>query len=232
MNKIFLFLKVTCCMVCCFFFIENSSGQILHSESFDATTFLPTGWTALGTAPDWARITALSTPLVGGPHSGAGMARMRYPTTGSAASVTESVCTPSFALSGRGTNTPTVSLWIYRDSLVAANKDSMELYINTTNSLTGATKLGVIARNRSTNVPDTTLHNGWFQYTFNIPPSFATNTNYIIFKGTVYGPSASARRLVIDDVNWTEYTPFCTGTLTAGTISSPDTLICNAKGIW
>ena len=54
-------------------------SQILHNESFDATTFLPTGWVAVGTATDWSRSTTFSNPLVGVPHTGAGMARMRYP---------------------------------------------------------------------------------------------------------------------------------------------------------
>ncbi|MEN9699903.1 MAG: hypothetical protein RLZZ301_1101 [Bacteroidota bacterium] len=208
----------------------QGSAQTLNSESFDAPQFLPTGWAAVGTAPDWARVTTLSAPLTGGPHSGTGMARMRLPNGSTAASVTETIATPVFDLSGRGTNAAPMSFWIYRDSLVPANADSLAIYVNTSASLTGAIEIGKVARNRSINVPDTKASNGWYQYTFDIPLSFAGASNYILFKGTVYGPTATARRLVIDDVNWTSFAPACNGTPTAGTLSAPQTTFCGGQG--
>lgn len=211
------------------FFQSNLNAQILHSESFDATQFLPTGWATVGTAPDWARSTTFTNPLVGGPHTGAGMARMRNPSTSTAA-LSESIATPVFDLTGRGTNIVPVSFWIYRDSLVPANIDSLGVYVNTAANLTGATKIGTVARNRSVNVPDTKASNGWYQYTFNIPAAFAGASNYVIFQGTVYGPTATARRIYLDDVAWTEFPPVCAGTPTGGTITSSTTLICGGSG--
>ncbi len=233
MKKNYASLTKSTILLCCLLVLTIKSwGQILHSESFDGNTFLPTGWTAVGTAPDWARATVLATPLTGGAHTGAGFARMRYPANGTGATpVSESICTPKFDLSGRGANTPTVSLWVYRDSLLPANNDSIAVYISKKPNLTGAVELGVIARCRKTAVPDTTQKNGWYQYSFNIPVAFSTDSNFVIFKSTVVGPTATARRNCIDDVNWTEYLPACTGTPTPGTITSPDTLICNGKGV-
>ncbi|MEN9972608.1 MAG: hypothetical protein RIS20_955 [Bacteroidota bacterium] len=213
----------------CLLFQNNLNAQILHTESFDATQFLPTGWATVGTAPDWARSTTFTAPLVGTPHSGAGMARMRNPST-SAAALTEAISTPVFDLTGRGTNIVPVSFWIYRDSLVPANIDSLGVFVNTTATLTGATKIGTVARNRNVNVPDTKASNGWYQYTFNIPSAFAGASNYVIFQGTVYGPTATARRIYLDDVAWSEFPPVCAGTPTGGTISSSSTLICGGSG--
>ncbi|MFM6934858.1 MAG: hypothetical protein ACKOXP_05400, partial [Flavobacteriales bacterium] len=207
----------------------KAKAQILHAESFDATQFLPTGWAAVGTAPDWARSTTLAAPLTGGPHSGAGMARMRNPSNSTAA-LNETISTPVFDLTGRGTNIVPVSFWIYRDSLVPANIDSLGVFVNTTASLTGATKIGSVARNRNVNVPDTKATNGWYQYTFNIPVSFAGSSNFVLFQATVYGPTATARRIYVDDIEWTEFPPVCTGTPTGGTVTSSSSLICGGSG--
>lgn len=224
-----LFLSSVLCLLASIY-AKQAIAQILHSESFDANQFLPAGWSAVGNAPDWARVTTLSAPLNGGPHTGAGMARMRFPNNGTGTSVSETIATPVFDLTGRGNNVVPVSFWIYRDSLMPANADSLAVYVNTTASLTGAVSLGVVARNRSINVPDTKAVNGWYQYTFNIPLSFAGSSNFILFNGTAYGPSTTARRVVIDDIEWTEYPPACSGTPTAGTLSAPSTTFCGGQG--
>ncbi|NBW30573.1 MAG: T9SS C-terminal target domain-containing protein [Flavobacteriales bacterium] len=206
-------------------------SQILHNESFDATTFLPTGWVAVGTATDWSRSTTFSNPLVGVPHTGAGMARMRYPNGGTGTTpMTETISTPVFDLTGRGTNIVPVSFWIYRDSLVPLNVDSLGVFVNTTASLTNAIKIGSVARNRSVNTPDTKLVNGWYQYTFYLPSNFSGSSNYVLFQGTVYGPSTTARRIYIDDIQWSEFPPICSGTPNGGTISSSLSLICGGSG--
>lgn len=217
-------------IVCFIFATFTSFSQIVHNESFDATQFLPTGWTAVGTAPNWARVTTLNTPLTGGPHSGSGMARMRFPNNGTGTSSTESISTPVFDLTARGTDTVKVSFWIFRDSLAVANQDSLTVYVNTTNSLTGAAKIGVVARNRSINLPNTKTVNGWYEYAFEIPAIFNSASNYIIFSGTCFGPTASARRIFIDDVSWKEYPPLCTGTPTAGTLTAATTTFCGGSG--
>ncbi len=205
-----------------------ATSQILHTESFDATTFLPTGWVTVGTAPDWTRQTTFTAPITGTPHSGAGMARMRFPTGGTGTVISEAISTPVFDLTGRGTNIVPVSFWIHRDSLMLANNDSISVYVNTTASLTGATLIGKVARNRSINVPDTKPINGWYQYTFNIPSNFNAASNFVIFKGSIY--STTPRRIYIDDINWTEYPPVCNSTPNGGTLATNTPIICSGSG--
>ncbi len=211
-------------------FSSNASAQIVHSESFDSTLFLPPGWSSIGNLVNWSRVSTLLPPLNGTAHSGTGMARMRYPVNQTVTFQSESMVTPSFTLEGRGSNTPTVSFWIYRDSLLTSNPDSLSVYINTSISLTGATRLGVVSRIRTVNLPDVKILNGWYQYTFNVPVGYDTDTNYLIFNGTVYGPQATSRRIYIDDINWDEYPVLCAGTPVVGAVTSSDTVICGGSG--
>ena len=204
-------------------------AQVQHAESFDANTFLPTGWAAVGQAPDWNRTTNLAPPLSGTPHTGTGMARLRYPNNGTG-TINEAIATPSFDLTGRGSNAVEVSFWTYRDSLQSGGNDSLTVFVNTTSSLTGATKIGAVARNRSVNLPDTKATNGWYQYTFSIPAQFNTNANFLIFQGTLFGPSNTARRIYLDDVSWTEFPAPCSGTPSPGVLQSSTTFICGGSG--
>jgi hypothetical protein len=130
MNKYFYSTTKFVLLLLLSFFSFYSQAQVVNSESFDDVTFLPIGWSQLGSG-NWGRVSTLATPLSGGTHSGAGMARMRYPVGGTVTSHTEAIATPAFSLLARGTNTPTVSFWIYRDSLLLTNYDSLAVYINT-----------------------------------------------------------------------------------------------------
>lgn len=205
-------------------------SQILSTESFDAVQFLPPGWATVGAAPNWTRQTTMSAPITAGPHTGAGMARFRFPTGGAGVSSTETIATPVFDLTGRGNNAVPFSFWIYRDSLMPANNDTLTVYVNTTASLTGAVSIGKVARNRSISIPDTKAINGWYQYTFNIPLQFSGNANYVMLKGTCYGPSTTARRIYVDDVEWTAYPPACNGTPVGGILSAGTPSFCNGSG--
>ncbi len=213
-----------------FQFSSNASAQIVHSESFDSTLFLPPGWSTIGGSANWSRVSTLLAPLSGTSHSGTGMARMRYPINQTVTFQTESIVTPSFTLEGRGNNTPIVSFWIYRDSLETSNPDSLAVYINTSLSLTGATRLGIISRLKSVNLPDVKALNGWYQYSYAIPSGYNTANNYLIFKGTVYGPQSLSRRIYLDDINWDEYPVLCSGVPTSGNVSASDSLFCGNSG--
>jgi hypothetical protein len=207
------------------------NAQIVNAESFDNQQFLPLGWSAVGTANNWNRAQTLAQPLTGGPHSGTGMARLRLPNGTTGGSITEAIRTPKFDLSTRGNNDAFVRFWIYRDSLMPENIDSLEVFVNTDTTLVGALKLGTVARNRSVNLPDTFSANGWYQYSYNIPLSFSDTANYLIFNGTIYGTSLqTSRRIYIDDVNWDEFPAACTGTPNAGFATAADTLICGGSG--
>ncbi len=200
----------------------SAIGQITLSESFDGATFLPTGWSSVGTSTLWSRRTTGTFPTCAN-HSGAGMAR--FAARGSAAKTIQTIATPVFDLSNRGSNTPKVSLWIYRDNGSTLG-DSLSLYVNNTNSLTSAVCIGTIARYSKLKMPDTVASNGWYQYTFTIPAAFKGASNFILFKGI----GEAGYNIHIDDVQWEEYANLCTGTPTPGTISATNSIICEGIG--
>ncbi|NTW31302.1 MAG: T9SS type A sorting domain-containing protein, partial [Bacteroidetes bacterium] len=159
-------------------------SQTFVTQSFDATTFPPTGWTNVGvpspSADLWLRATVGNNPACP-THTGAGMARFNsYDfSTGTAAAL----ITPSFNLSSVGTNLVRVSFWMYKDNAYATEYDSLDVYIGTSlTSISSATHLGKI--NRNTGLAPAESADGWYKYYFDIPSSFNGATNYIFFKAT------------------------------------------------
>ena len=199
------------------------NAQIIHSESFDSVMFPPTGWVITGGAnSQWVRRTTGTNPVCM-VHSGAAMARftsfMQQPGS------TEQMSTPVIDWSGASGTVPHFSLWVYRDNSSTAG-DSVSILVNTTNSLTGAVRIGGVARSRFFVLPTNEPANGWYNYTFNVPTSFNTNTNYIILNGVAHGGG----NVYIDDVQWTEYPFACASPLAAGNVISNDTILCNGGG--
>ncbi len=75
-----------------------------------------------------------------------------------------------------------VNVWIYRNSDNDPT-DRIRYYVNTTQSLTGATQILEIFPNNS--IAPTVSTDGWYNYTANIPASYNSNTTvYIIAQGT------------------------------------------------
>jgi len=173
------------------------SPNAVVSESFDGTTFPPSGWTSflVSGTNTWTRVTSGTSPTQT-PHSGVGEAKFNsYDADGGV----RALITPAYDLSGRGANTPTVSLWMYRDAGYAGTLDKVDLYMNTSANLTGATLLGTV--NRAMGSAPIVASEGWYQYSFNVPAGFNTITNYFIIQGTsVYG-----NNIYIDDVSWVTY---------------------------
>ncbi len=208
---------------------QTKAQSVVMSESFDGTTFVPAGWSLfpnpVPTQAAWSRRTTASAPLTNGPHSGAAMASFRSSTV-NANGATQSLITPAFDLTARGANTAAVTFWMYRDSNLIANMDSLVVLMNTTADTTGAIAMGVIARNRMINLPDTQLVNGWYSYTFNYPASFTGTTNFILFKGVCRG----GVRIYIDDVSYDTYPPQCSGIPNVGSIVNGSHVICGGSG--
>lgn len=212
--------------------LNNASAQIVNTESFDAVTFPPTGWTldtpvGVGGNPGdiWVRRTNATFPPIAAAHTGAGMARFSCHSYSGLS--TQAMFTPVIDYSGvTVTDTATLSFWMYRDTGLVNSIDSLTLLVNTTASLTGATRLGAIARLASINLPDTVSINGWYFYSFDVPQTFNTASNYLIFSGTGH----SGNHIFIDDVQWTSYPPQCAGTPTIGTVTANPLLICGGSG--
>ncbi|MCX6291932.1 MAG: T9SS type A sorting domain-containing protein [Bacteroidetes bacterium] len=201
------------------------SAQITYTEGFESTTFLPTGWTAVGTTNLWSRRLTGTFPTCL-PHTDTAMAR--FASRNAQPSTIQTISTPVIDYSARGVSTPAVSFWIFRDDGAPTVLDMITLFVNSTPDLNGATQLGMVARSRQLNYPDTAATNGWYQYSFPIPSGFSSNTNYILFRGS--SGSTQGNNIFIDDVQWDAYPTACSGTPTPGTISALDTIICGGSG--
>jgi PKD repeat protein len=200
-------------------------AQVNFSQSFDVNPFPPAGWSLAPAGPPniWSRQMNGNNPACT-PHSGAGMAR--FFSDMAAAGNTQSLVTPAIDYSGLGTDTARISLWIFRDLGAPTAVDSLTILVNTSANLAGAVRIGAIARYRLFDLPDTVSANGWYQYTFDIPQTFNTDTNYVLLKGT----SAQGNNIFIDDVNWDAFPTPCSGTPTAGTINANPNIICGGSG--
>jgi hypothetical protein len=86
--------------------------------------------------------------------------------------MTAYLVSPPFSLSGKVGGK--VSFWMYHDTEYR-DADSINIYVNSASNLTGASKIGTVYRYDGTT--------GWFQYTFDIPSSFAGATNYLLING-------------------------------------------------
>ncbi|MBK7763626.1 MAG: T9SS type A sorting domain-containing protein [Bacteroidetes bacterium] len=206
---------------------------VVTTESFDATTYPPTGWSikpALGANNVWIRQTSPTTNPTTTSHSGAAVSRFRSRNV--AAGTKQILVTRAIDYTNRGTNTATLSFWMFRDSFLVGNLDSLTVWVNSTDTLdAGAVKLGTIARNRTINIPDTQSVNGWYLYVYSIPVSFTGTTTRFIFEGT--GESAvvnSGANIFIDDVFFDEYPAICTGTPSVGNIVTPSPVLCGGSG--
>ena len=165
------------------------SSAYTLAESFDNATFPPTGWLiapVVGTY-NWTRVTSGTSPTCT-PHSGAGMASFAcYSIPAGNSSILAST---GFDNSNMGSSdTATVSFWMYRDPGFATTYDSIGVYVNTSQSLTGATWITNIWRYNATA--------NWYYFSYNIPRSFTGSSNFIIFKGwSQYGDN-----MFLDDVS-------------------------------
>ena len=219
------FSKLLCLTFLAGFVANTVSAQITNTQGFELNTFVPAGWTLSATNGNnlWSRRTTGTFPTCT-PHSGAAMARFNSHTA--VAGRTQAIITPAIDYSALGNNIATFSLWVYRDTGVVNAADSLTISVNTVALDSGSTPIGSIARNININLPNTEAASGWYQYTFNVPSSFNSNTNYIIINGTC----EAGNSIYIDDVSWISYPTPCSGMPAAGTISSNPGIICGGTG--
>lgn len=209
------------------FFTYNSelNAQIISNESFDNTQFLPTGWTSVGPTNYWTRRTTGTFPTCT-MHSGSGFVRWNCHT--SQPDTFQTIVSPIIDFSNRGTADAPFSLWVYRDTSLMNNLDSLQILFNTVPNLTGATPLGTIFRCAKIEMPDSFSVSGWHQYTFLAPQGFTADSNFFLLRG--YSSVGNGNSIYIDDVSWTSFPNQCDGNQTAGTINSTINTICNGSG--
>ena len=195
---------------------QEFKAQVLLTESFDGTTFVPAGWTNVVTSgtKTWTRVTTGTFPTQG-PQSGAGEAKFN---SWNANGGVRSMVTPALNFSIAGTKQ--VSFWMYRDNGYTGNADRVDVLINTVASPTGATTLGTV--NRATNLAPTVGANGWYQYTYTVPTFFNTATNYILFRGT----STYGNNIYVDNIQVINLA-VCSGAPNGGTTVSSLNPVCS-----
>lgn len=175
MRKIFLIIIATILAY------SSTNSQTLMLESFTSTN-LPSGWenTQVSLTGLW-KFTNTGTSPTCSPKSGSYMATFNSYSYSSGTAA--NLITNQLDFSSRGSKDVKLSFWMYRDNGYTTYYDSVGIWVNTTNSLTGATYLGVI--NRASNLsPTESTPNAWYQYTYTIPSSFNGTKNFIIFNAT------------------------------------------------
>lgn len=215
-------LLVACLMLPLMLTGNLSFSQTVNNESFDVTPFPSGGWTNSGATSLWVQRTNGTNPTCT-PHTGAAMAR--FSSNQQPSGTQDFFYSPVIDYSNTQGATPFFSLWVYRESSSTAG-DSITIFVNTSASATGATRIGAVARSRFFNLPNPEPTNGWYQYSFNVPASFNTTTNHIILRGTARGGG----NIYVDDFSWDAYPTPCSGTPTPGTVTTALSNICGGSG--
>ena len=174
------------------------SLSLLPTENFDslAPPALPAGWQSvvqINANGVWKTNPGSNYPTGIAAHSGSNLVYFNSHTAG----VNQSAKLIPVAFSMVGVTGAKLRFWMYRDgdASVFLTNDYVDAFINTTTSLTGATKIGTVARSRW--IAPTVSTPGWYQYTFAIPPAFSGSTNYLILNGY---SSGGGNDIFIDDI--------------------------------
>ncbi len=200
-------------------FTTNLFSQVnILSQGFEALPFPPTGWSNVRlTGPsfpgNWARFGNGVSP-VQTPHTGSWQIRFNSANFGAGTSGELRTNVQDFTTAG----TYTVSFWMYRDNWVG--NDKLEVFVNTAQTSIGGTLLGTINRDRAQSPAEGS--NGWYKYTFTIPSTFNTATNYVIFKAT----SAFGKDIYLDDLSIDRLAAATPGCVTSFVPASGSTGIC------
>ncbi len=208
--------------------VNNAFSQAeLKTEDLETNAFPPTGWAGVGNINLWSRRTGAQTTPTCNAHGGTGL--MRFASrNANTAGTQQTISSPLMDLSSRGSGNSYFSFYIYRDS--GFNQaDSLTILINTSRSLTGAKRLGVVARYAKLNLPDI-VSEGWQQYSFSIPSSYTGTVNYILITGTARSNGGAGGHVYLDDFEWQHFPTYCTGKPTAGTFTTSPTKICAGAG--
>ncbi len=184
--------------------VTPSTINLLPTESWE--TGVPDTWTILsgGTGTAWFQVAGSSTslPSTGGAPTGGGTYVAEFNSYSISTGGNSTLCSPVFSVAG--TNTNTVSFWMYRDPGYAGDYlEGITIYQNTTASITGATSLGFVPRwngaptTGSVSGVSSPTSAGWYQYTCTITGT--STTNYIM----LYAYSEFGNNIFMDLVSIT-----------------------------
>ncbi len=165
-----------------------------HTQSFDNTAFPPAGWVSeIGSgATGWQRVASSTNPTLS-PYAGAGM--LYYNSYSLNVPANATLISPPLSAS-LSTNMYTGSFWMYRDgSNYLDTMDKVEVYVNSSPSLTGATLLGTV--NRSYTQTPVEAAAGWYQYTYELGMG-SRDTKYFLLKAV----SAYGNNMNVDEITF------------------------------
>jgi hypothetical protein len=179
--------------------VVTGSQTALYSESFDGTTFPPSGWNQVdvnGTGGNWARSTATVHPSGGGTHSGAGLAYFNSYTASSGQSTR--LYRSSSTLIPSGSASAAVKFWMYHDTgYPSYTNEGVNIQISTNGSTW--TTIGTL-------IPRYDGTTGWKEHSVDIS-SYIGQSVYL----GILGVSQYGNDCHIDDVSLTYTTqPSCT----------------------
>jgi len=172
----------------------TSQQVTFWTQNFDGVSApaLPAGWSTNGSGTGlWQSNVGTKNPSGTAAHSPSNLVYFNSYTVSSG--VTAFLASPAFSLTGKLGGK--VSFWMYRDSGYTTNADLVNVYVNTTSNLTGAQLLGTV--NRYINSAPVVVADGWYKYTFDIPDTFTSATNYLLINGV----SAYGNDIHIDDIS-------------------------------
>lgn len=192
-----------------------TKAQVPYNESFEGSTIYPTnslplGWTTgkygVSIDPDnyWDMSGIGSVNPTTNPRTGNGMARYRsfsIPLGEKAYLTTKRLDMTSMPVTGA-----VGSFWMFRDNGYTTSLDSVNVYANTVNNMSGTP----VRINATANIPrycgaaPTTTCGTWYQVTFTIPgaaPFLGSNNVFI----SIVGASAFGNNIYVDDFTINTY---------------------------
>lgn len=182
------------------FAVAQAQTPVPKTESFDIAGFPPAGFThtPAGSGLAWDRITTSVHPTGISPRSGAGFARLNSWSVSSGTAL----LSVQMDKSARGTQTDSVSLWIFRDAgIYSGSYDSISVWITPTNNSTaGGTSLGRV-NHHYLDAP-TVAAPGWYRYAFALPTSISGSGPFFL---TILGTSYYGDDCHFDDLSWNDF---------------------------
>ncbi|MDD2229894.1 MAG: M6 family metalloprotease domain-containing protein [Candidatus Cloacimonetes bacterium] len=167
-----------------------------HVEGFDAVTFPPDGWdnqAVVGTKV-WERVTTGGSPTCS-PQFGAGM--LRYNSYSATSGNSAYLASPRIDYNNISNYSYNFAFYMYRDTGYSTKAERVEVYLNTSQNLSGSpTLLGTV--NRSTTLAPTVSSTGWYQYAYNLALPSA-GYYYIVLKAI----SAFGNNMFLDSFSFT-----------------------------
>lgn len=151
---------------------------------------LPSGWLSSGGgSAAWATRVGTRYPSGIAAHSASNL--VYFNSYFISSGTTASLISPVFSITN---TTGKISFWMYRDSGSSTKADLINVYVNTSASLSGACLLGTV--NRSTTLSPAVSSPGWYQYSFDIPSTYSGATNYLLIDGV----SGYGNDIHLDDI--------------------------------